>query len=174
MELNLSDYAQIAEIISAFAIVLSLIFVGFQLRDNAKATRSATANATIATIGSWYAGHGQNAQASALFMHGMEDPDSLSREQWFQFVFDVHALILIFQNSYYLSNEGTLDDEISDSLTTVIAAVKDQPGFHRYWAQRREIYLSEFQGFVDAILESDVVISAGLYRRVMPEKGAQQ
>ena len=55
---KLSDYAQIAGIISAFAIVLSLFFVGFQLRDNAKATRSATANAAIASLSAWYAGIG--------------------------------------------------------------------------------------------------------------------
>ena len=41
MKTSLSDFAQIAEIISAVAIVLSLIFVGFQLSDNAAATRSA-------------------------------------------------------------------------------------------------------------------------------------
>ena len=52
MKHKLSDYALIAEIISAFAIILSLIFVGFQLSDNAAATRSATANATTASTSS--------------------------------------------------------------------------------------------------------------------------
>ena len=42
MKMMLSEYAQIAEIVGAFAIILSLIFVGYQLNNNAKATRSAT------------------------------------------------------------------------------------------------------------------------------------
>jgi len=67
MKLKLSDFAQIAEIISAFAIVLSLFFVGFQLRDNAKATRSATANSSIASLSAWYAGLGLSEQASANY-----------------------------------------------------------------------------------------------------------
>ena len=170
MALTLSDFALIAEIISAFAIVVSLVFVGFQLKDNAKATRSATANATISTICAWYSTMGQNEQASAMFFNGMENPAAFSREQWFQFVFGLHALMLVFQNSYYLGVEGTLNYEIRDSLTAVIAAAKDQPGFVRYWAQRRAIFLPEFQAYVDSLAAPDVVSSEGLYRHVGPDE----
>lgn len=169
MKLKLSEYAQIAEIISAFAIILSLIFVGFQLRDNAKATRSATANTTIASMSSWYAGMGQSREASTLFLSAIEDPDAHSREEWYQYVMSMHALMLNFQNSFYLAEEGTLDHEIRDSLTAVIAGVKDQPGFHRYWAQRRDIFFPEFQNYVDDILASEQVTSRGLYRDIIPD-----
>ena len=168
MKLKLSQYAQIAEIIGAAAIVFSLIFVGFQLNDNAKATRSATANATIASMSSWYAGMGQSQQASAVFMNAIEDPDAYTREQWFQVVMSLHALMLNFQNSFYLAEEGTLDHEIRDSLTSVIAAVKGQPGFERYWEQRRDIFFPEFQSYVDAILASEQENSKGLYRDITP------
>ena len=168
MKKKLSEYAQIAEIISAFAIILSLIFVGFQLRDNAKATRSATANTTIASMSAWYAGMGQNSEASALFMNVTENPDVHTREQWYQYVMNMHALMLNFQNSFYLAEEGTLDHEIRDSLTAVIAAVKNQPGFHRYWEQRRDIFFPKFQKYVDEILASEQVNSKGLYREIVP------
>ncbi len=172
MKLKLSDYAHIAEIIGAVAIVFSLIFVGFQLKDNATATRSATTNATIASMTSWYTANGQSEQASAIFLNSIENPDAQTREQWFQFVMNFHALFLNFQNSFYLVEEGTLDHEVRDSLTAVIAAVKDQPGFHRYWEQRRDIFFPEFQTYVDAILTSDAVNSKGLYRDILPVKGA--
>ena len=42
MKQRLSDWASIAEIISAVAIVVSLIFVGMQIRDNTVATEAAT------------------------------------------------------------------------------------------------------------------------------------
>jgi len=168
MKLKLSECAQIAEIVSAFAIVLSLIFVGFQLKDNARATRSATANATVASISAWYAGNGQNEQASALLMNGIENPDSLSREQWFQFAYNMHAVLLNFQNSYYLVEEGTLDQDVRDSLTAAMSAVKDQPGFLRVWGQRRDIFFPDFQAYVDAIIASGEIKSKGLYRDVLP------
>ena len=44
---RLSDYAHIAEIIGAAAVVISLIYVGIQVRDSAGASRSASVNAAI-------------------------------------------------------------------------------------------------------------------------------
>jgi len=170
MGLNLSDYAQIAEIISAFAIVLSLLFIGFQLKDNATATRSATANATIASMSAWYAGNGQSEQASALFLSAIENPEALSREQWYQFVMNFHAMMLNFQNSFYLTEQGTLDQNIRNSLTAVISGVKDQPGFGLYWRQRKTIFFPEFQQYIDALIASEQVNSKGLYKDVVPEK----
>lgn len=166
MKFKLSECAQIAEIVGAFAIVLSLIFVGFQLNDNAKATRSATATATIASMSSWYAGSGQSDQASANFLNAIEDPDAQTREQWFQFVMNFHAFMLNVQSSYYLVEEGTLDLEIRDSLTAVIMAVKDQPGFRLYWKQRKAIFFPEFQGYIDTIMASEQTDSKGLYKDV--------
>ncbi len=170
MKFKLSEYAQTAEIVGAFAIVLSLIFVGFQLNDNAKATRSATANATVASMSSWYIATGQSEQASALFLNATENPDALTREQWFQYVINLHGLMLNYQNSYFLVEEGTLDLEIRDSLTAGIAAVKDQPGFGRYWQQRKATFFLEFQNYVDEILASDQVNSTGLYKDVVTEE----
>ncbi len=37
MKLKLSQYASIAEIVGAFAVVLSLIYVGVQVNDSASA-----------------------------------------------------------------------------------------------------------------------------------------
>jgi len=80
----------------------------------------------------------------------------------------LHAAFLNFQNSYYLAQEGTLDHDIRNSLTAAIAAVKDQPGFLRYWQQRKPIFFPEFQDYVDLIVASDQVNSEGVYKKIEP------
>jgi len=96
----------------------------------------------------------------------MENPDELTREQWFQFVMNFHAFMLNVQNSYYLVEEGTLDLEIRDSLTAVIMAVKDQSGFQLYWKQRKAIFFLKFQDYIDTIIASEKTNSKGLYKDV--------
>ena len=54
MKLTLTEIAELAEVIAAGAIVISLIFVGMQLRENTIATKSANANASVAAIQDWY------------------------------------------------------------------------------------------------------------------------
>ena len=49
MTRNLSDLASIAEILGAVAIVVSLIFVGFQINDGNREVRAATTQASLDT-----------------------------------------------------------------------------------------------------------------------------
>ena len=54
MKLKLSELASIAEIIGAFAVVISLIYVGVQVNDSAGAARSASANDANSAVQDWY------------------------------------------------------------------------------------------------------------------------
>ncbi|WP_265529670.1 hypothetical protein [Sphingomicrobium marinum] len=173
MKFKLKQWAQIAEVISAVAIVLSLIFVGLQLRSNAQATQYASANATNASISSWYSRIANNEQASSIFWSALSSPDSLTPAEWYQFVLNMHALMLNLQNSYYLNAEGTLDTEIQNSLAVIVAGVRDQPGFARYWEQRKSIFYPEFQAYIDAIMDSEVQVSEGLYEDIIPNSNDQ-
>jgi len=153
----------ITEIVGALAIVITMIFVGVQFRENTKATKSATATSTIGAITEWYANLGTNEQASNLFWNFMADPTSLTQTERYQVIINLHGLWLTFQNSYYLVEEGTLDPRLQESLTETINGVKDQPGFHLYWETRKSIFYKEFREFIDSVLVTSRKASPGLY-----------
>jgi len=54
MRLKLSEWASIAEIIGAFAVVISLLYAGVQVNDSASAVRSASANDVNVALQSRY------------------------------------------------------------------------------------------------------------------------
>lgn len=152
MKPKLADIASIAEVVSAIAIVISLIYVGIQVNDSTRAVRSATANETAAAISAWYAEMGTDQQATHVVLEGFANPESLSRDETAQFIYMMHGLFLQYQAAYYLSQEGTLDDELRESVTNTILGVRGQPGMHVYWAQRRELFKPSFRQHVDTLL----------------------
>lgn len=166
MKKKLQKISVITEIVGALAIVISLIFVGIQFTENTKATKSATAVSTVATISSWYTEMGNNQQSSGLFWNFMADPESLTSEERFQVIINLHGLFLAFQNSFYLSQQGTLDSHIQASITKAAVGVKDQPGFRLFWKLRRELFFPEFQRHIDEIVDTDIEISEGMYKAV--------
>ena len=172
MENKLQKITIVTEIVGALAIVISLIFVGIQFTENTKATKSATAASTVATISSWYTEMGNNQQSSSLFWNYMAAPESLSSEERFQVIISLHGLFLTFQNSYYLSQQGTLDSHIQASITKAAVGVKDQPGFRLFWKLRRELFFPEFQKHIDEIVDTDIEISEGMYKAVEGQKSA--
>jgi hypothetical protein len=163
MKYNLNKIALITEIVGGISIVISLLFVGMQFKENTKATRSATALATVSEMTSWYSNIGNSERGSYIFWNFLSNPDSLKPEERFQAIMNIHGAMLTFQNSYYLVKEGTLDQEIQQSLLEIINGIKRTPGFTVFWESRKSIFLKEFQEYVEEIIASQKVTSEGVY-----------
>ena len=163
MKIKLKKLALLVEILGGLAILISLVFVGIQLKENTKATRSSTATATIDTMTNWYVTMGASEETSKSFYRFLSNPESMTKEERIQHIYNFHGLFLAFQNSYYLSLEGTLDERIPKSLNQVVYGVKDQPGFKLYWKSRKSIFFEEYREYIDNLLISEDIVSDGVY-----------
>ncbi|MGI9327924.1 MAG: hypothetical protein ACR2PZ_22080 [Pseudomonadales bacterium] len=164
MKFKLSEMASIAEIIGAFAVVISLIYVGVQVNDSTVAVRSASANDANVAVQNWYQEIGSDQQTSELFYNALTSEDPLSNQEEFQFLMMFHGVFLALQNSYLLAEEGTIDIELREGLTSVILGVKDLPGTKRYWRQRRSYLHPKYADYVDQIFAQKSEVSVDIYR----------
>ena len=96
-----------------------------------------------------------------------------SREDEFQFIMMFHGVFLAFQNSFLMSEEGTIDSELVEGLTGAILAVKDTPGMRRYWRQRRITLHPRFVRYVDELIEKEGETPMEIYRPVAQNGGNQ-
>jgi hypothetical protein len=164
MKLKLSELASIAEIIGAFAVVISLIYVGVQVNDSTGAVRSASANDANVALQNWYLQIGSDQQTSELFYEALTSEEALSNQKEFQFLMMLHGAFLAFQNSYLLAEEGTIDAELREAITAAILGVKELPGMKRYWRQRKSYLHSGFADYVDELLKQESDVSVDIYR----------
>ena len=160
MKIGLSQLASVAEIVGAAAVVISLLYVGAQVRDSARAVRSAAVNDANAAVQAWYFNLSNNRQVSELYLEGLRSKEPLETGDEFQFMLTAHAAFLAFQNSFLLAREGSLDEDVMGSITAALLPVKDLPGIQRYWRQRRGYFFPGFVDYIDSILESDATSDA--------------
>lgn len=163
--MTLQEWGALGELIGGVAIIVSLIYVGVQVKDSARATRSAAANDASVSMQSWYLKLGSNRQASELWLNAMKSREPLSMHDEFQFLMSMHAVFLGFQNCYLLSQEGTLDPEIREALTFAIVAVNYLPGMDRYWKQRKGFLHSGFVSYVDELRTREAIETLDVYKR---------
>ena len=64
------------EILGGIAILNALVFVGIQLKENTKATKSSTATVTIDTMTNGYVTTGASEETSSSFYRILADPES--------------------------------------------------------------------------------------------------
>ena len=156
----------IAEAISLFCVVGSLIFVGLQQRQNTLAIKAAT-NSSFATgfqdLNLVVASSPSLTKALAQFDKNLDD---ISQEDRTQVLGLYRALFHIWSNGHRQHLNGTLDQDLYCSLFNEIsmyarktpsAKIKDS---HRRskamkwaWESEKFIYNTKFQKFMDNILQ---------------------
>ncbi len=150
------------EVVGVVAVVLSLIFVGLEVNESTRATRSATAADTTAIVAEWYMSLGSDLEFSSAHRRFVYDPQSVTPEERYQVVMNLHALMLILQCSFYLEEEGTLSPQIHRSMTM---AMTSEPGVRYYWEQRKQIFENEsFVAYMEQLLADGYDHSKDLYR----------
>lgn len=167
--------ASIAEIVGAFAVVISLIYVGIQVNDSAIAVRSAAANDANVALQNWYLEIGSDEQASGLFYRALTSEEAMPAEQEFQFLMMFHGVFLAFQNAFLLAEEGSIDSDIRDSLAAVILGVKDLPGMERYWQQRRSYLHPDFAIYIETLFAMESETPDDIYSEYRrPPRGSER
>ena len=153
--MNWDAIGAIGELIGAGAVIATLIYLAQQIKDSARASRSAAVTDATNVIQALYQELGTNSQSSEHFLKGLTDYDSMSEPEQFRWLMLMHSWFIGFQRSFFLSQEGTLDVGLRDSIGTAIVAVNHMPGLRQYWAQRRSFFQPEFVDWVEDLFERE-------------------
>ncbi len=162
--MNWEAIGAVGEIVGAIAVIATLIYLAIQVKDSVRASRSAAVTDATTAMQAFYHELGSNPQVSGLFLTGMTDPNSLSDEAQFQFLMLVHSGFLGFQRSFFLTQEGTLDVELRDSIGTAVRATNQLPGMHMYWRQRKSYFQPEFVRWIEDLLAREALTDMDLYQ----------
>ena len=163
--MNWDAIGAIGEMIGAGAVIASLVYLAKQIKDSARAARSAAVTDATNAIQALYHELGSNSKYSEHFLKGLTDYDSMPEREQFQWLMMMHSWFIAFQRSFFLSQEGTLDVELRDSIGTAIIAVNHLPGLRRYWEQRKSYFQPEFIQWVEGQFERSPLTDMHPYDR---------
>ena len=162
--MNWDAVSAIGEIVGAVAVIVTLIYLAIQIRESARASRSAAVTDATTAMQAFYQELGSNPHTCQLFLNGLTNPGSLSREDEFQYLMMMHSCFLGFQRSFFLAQEGTLDVGLRDSIGTAVNAVNHLPGMDLYWRQRKAFFQPEFVTWVESLLKRESLGDMKAYR----------
>ena len=161
--MKLKKYALIAEIFGGLAVVIGLVFVGLELRQNTLMQR-VTATQTL-VVDYEYAVDllAKDEAAACIYVRGSNGLDNLTGIERYQFFVMWFHLLRAAEQLHYYSLEGMVDQRIWRGFQRQLDEVVRYPGVQQYWELRRDWYSDEFQLFIDQIFErAPVTISVPL------------
>lgn len=144
--------SDIAEIVSAVAVVIGLVFVGLELRQNTEIQRI-TATQTLAQQYSSalevMAYEGEAACAYALGISGLDNLDEQQRLRFFVIMFQI---MRAGEQLHFYSTEGMVEPRIWRGFERQLREVAALPGVQAWWDLRRSWFSDEFQVFLDGLI----------------------
>jgi hypothetical protein len=97
---ELNDLANLGQIIGAVTVVISLIYVALQIRQNTHAVRSAAAQVVHEHFASWYHLLANDAVLSQIAAKGLRDYTSLSEQDRVRFIAAFMSCLSYSQNAF--------------------------------------------------------------------------
>ena len=120
---------QVGELIAAIAVVISLIFVGIQIRENTIASKAATYQDSVAYDVEILLSVGSSPDMSRIFFTFRDNPSALEGDELIQGRTLLTATLRHFENLYLQHEAGMLSDEAWATREMLIRNVALSQGF---------------------------------------------
>lgn len=141
--MNWDAIGAIGEIAGASAVVVSLIYLAIQIRNQNTESRAATVQQVLES-NAVAISQLQDPDLAEIRIAGAEDFDSLSDAQRLRFVIYLPSALRSWENAYFQWRNGRLEDDTWHTLKAVIEDVKSTTGFSRIFEMRRHHFRPEF------------------------------
>lgn len=156
---NWDALAAIAELLGAFGVLVSLLYLAAQIRQNTAWLRQQAFQMGTNEVRRWAAGLSSSRETSEIFIKGQRDFDSLDASERVRFTMLIFELCSVWGTYQTYSGHDLLG--LRESAEVSIGAWIRQGWFPKWWKQNIFMFPPEFKAFVEELLAR----SAGSERR---------
>lgn len=149
--MNWDAISGIAELVGASGVIGSLIYVGFQIRQNTTATRRTNARSTASVIGSVYDTL-IAADVAEIFVRGSQDLQALDAVERYRFDLAMVRWLQAIEQAYLDYRDDLYPQEVFDTYRQNIPGVLNSPGGSEWWNQRDAWFTADFRAHVEQLL----------------------
>ena len=157
--MSLADLGNLGEFFGSIVVLISLVYLAFQVRANTKAVRAST---FLGLTNGWvdYLRFTSEPELADLLVRSRLEPDKLTPAEFYRVWAVGRGTFRRFENDYFQFKSGTFDAGAwlgyRNSLREEILS---SPTMRALWVLTREKFSPEFAALVDS--EADVARAAG-------------
>jgi hypothetical protein len=153
-KLTLLEYSELAEVFAAIAVVISLVYVGIQLKTNTAAVQSASIQQVTNTSLSVLAEVTTNPDLARIRRIGDTDPSKLTADESYRYFMLQRQIWLTMQNVYLQRDLEVIGAKMWSTYQRMICRNLLQPGMVELWHYHSDVLDPGLVAFVEACTET--------------------
>lgn len=150
--MSLETLANPGEFIGAVAVVLSLAYLAFQVRQNTQSLRTENYARALDRVAAMQARLAADPESSSVIGRGVLDSASLSPEQRIQFTWAFYEMFGAFEFMYDQARAGALPAHVWERWSATLSWWISLPGVQSWWRAKPTPFNASFVAFVETRL----------------------
>lgn len=149
--MSLTDLASLGSFVSGIAVLVSLIYLSLQIRQNTHLHR-ATAHKVRADFVTEFLQQQLDPSVAAAVLRGVAGDSSMSEVEFTQFNAITHAWFVGMSELYWLHDQGVLDEDTFTGSDTALRLRLQSPGVRAVWQIVKPMMPEPFRVNVDKVI----------------------
>lgn len=148
--MTLQDLGSIGEFLGSLGVIISLIYLAIQIRQNTRSVRAATHQAFVEVNSSFAALLLNNDSMARVYRIGIDDYSKLNEDEQVQFDMLMVTYFRNMQSLFHQHNTGMLEDQVWEGSVRNMLWYIRQPGVLEWWKSRRRMFSTPFCAFLES------------------------
>lgn len=148
----LHDLSDLGQFISSVAVIVSLVYLAIQVRQNTSSIRTETFARALERVSSIQSVLFENGGLARLQAQGVLDPSKLTCEERLQLTWWLMEAFGAFEFMFHQAKSGALPDEVWNRWSATVAWWVSFPGVQAWWQARPIPFTGSFTSFVDTLI----------------------
>jgi len=148
--MNWEAIGAIGEIIGALAVVISLVYLGLQIRTQNNETRISSVHDILEALRNEVSTF-KNSENAALYVKGTSDFDCLSDAEQLQYIAMCLGPLRVWEEAYLQYVSGRLGENTWNALRAQYVDTRSAAGPERVWQLRKHTFSNDFRQYSDAL-----------------------
>jgi len=153
--MNIESMANYADVIGGIAVIVSLIYVGVQIRRSAKSSLSQANQSAHESLANVSLEVAKDPDLSSLTRKGMIAFEKLTEEEQFRFVLLMTTVFRRFENIFYQYEKGFLEKDLWEGYRQSMLLYFYNSGGQAFWNVRGAVFSGLFREYLDSTSPED-------------------
>jgi hypothetical protein len=149
VDVNWEAIGAIGELVGAAGVILSLVYLAFQIRQNTRQAQGSMYDSIVSSLATFDRPIASDSLLARIFEEAIDDwagVDGVGRARVMHLL---STLFKQFENVHYQHRQGTLEPELWLGWRQLMLSYYRRPGVQAWWSMRRGFYSASFREFLE-------------------------
>ena len=153
MHVDWNAIAAIGSILGAAGVIVSLIYLGVQIKNQNRESQMAAANELAAQWSAAMSDIATNGELAKIIETGLDRVEDLAPHEYVQFSAHLNRVFRDVENMFTQYNAGRLDQDLWNGISTSTIQFTNSAGVKHWWGTRDGWYGKPFSEFIQSYID---------------------